>query len=115
MNTAHNITPITARRATQPLNRENASSTVILSKDQWLGACLDDYLFKLCGTDQVVWIPVASIRHAAQWDHAFAAEIDPDTQYSCARITISNPIRLCLIDQHQVTGEQLLPFLKESR
>lgn len=111
MNTAPNITPITLRNKAV----QTKDATVVLNKDQWLGECLDDYLFKLCGTDQVVWIPIECIRQTDQWDHAFVARIDPQALFSCARIMISNTIRMCLVDQHQVNGQQLLPYLMESR
>ncbi|TDR23582.1 hypothetical protein [Marinicella litoralis] len=88
--------------------------TVTLCKDQWLGECLDDYLFKLCGTDQVVWIPKDLLHDSSFNEHAFEAYISSDDIYCCARITISNSIRMCLVDQHQITGSQLMPYLNQS-
>ncbi|MCX7553402.1 hypothetical protein OS175_05885 [Marinicella sp. S1101] len=89
-------------------------SSVVLNKDQWLGECLDDYLFKLCGTDQVVWIPCKYICHSERLNHSFEVHIPPDEAFSCAKIVISNAIRICLIKQHLVKGSQLLPFLEKS-
>ncbi len=93
---------------------EQMYASVILNKDQWLGECLDDYLFKLCGTDQVVWIPSKYIHHSDKLIHAFEACIPLGQEYCCASLVISNTIRMCLIDQHPVQGQQLLPYLVES-
>ena len=87
------------------------SKNVRLNKDQWLGECLNDYLFKLCGTDQVVWIPKEILQQCSSDVHAFEACIDFKALYCCAKLSISNTIRMCLIDQHQVKGSQLMAFL----
>lgn len=86
-------------------------NTVTLCKDQWLGECLDDYLFKLCGTDQVVWIPKDILRISDINEQTFEVFISNDDIYCCARITISNSIRMCLVDQHQVKGSLLISYL----
>lgn len=114
MKQAHNITPIHDCNKLSNSSEYNSYDTVTMSKDQWLGECLDDYLFKLCGTDQVVWIPKNKLRPSPFDHHAFEASISFDEMYCCARLTISNSIRMCLVGQHQVKGSQLLPYLIES-
>lgn len=88
--------------------------TVIISKDLWMGESDGEHLFKLCGTDEVVWIPDEMIQTSYAHTNAFAINFADDTVFSCAKIMISNYIRLCLIKQHQVSGKQILPFMLES-
>ncbi len=114
MKHAQNITPILGSSHLGDQGTFNYPKTVTMSKDQWLGECLDDYLFKLCGTDQVVWIPKDRLKSSPCDEHAFEALISCDEMYCCARLTISNSIRMCLVGQHQVKGSQLFLYLFES-
>ena len=88
--------------------------TVYINKDQWLGICLDDCLFKLCGTDQVVWVPQNAVQLSQRVSNAFEVKISLDGSFCCAKIVISNSIRMCLVDQHQVRGSKLINSLHES-
>ncbi len=92
------------------LNHSINSGMVTLTKDQWLGVCLDDYLFKLCGTDRVVWLPKSAVKPSPCCDHAFEVYIAYEDKYCCARILITNSIRMCLVDQQQIIGSQLLAY-----
>ena len=114
MKHAHKITAIHDCQTLADHNVLNSHQTIIMSKDQWLGACLDDYLFKLYGTDQVVWLPKDKLKSATFNDRAFEANIACDEMYCCANLIISNTIRMCLVDQHQVKGSQLIPYLMAS-
>ena len=104
----------------QPLKQHSPNKhlpltqTVIISKDLWMGESEGEYLFKLCGTDEVVWIPSEMVQTSYAHAHAFEIRLTEDAVFSCAKIMISNFIRLCLIKQHQVSGKQILPFLLES-
>jgi hypothetical protein len=88
--------------------------TVHINKDQWLGTCLDDCLFKLCGTDQVVWVPQNTVQLSQRISNAFEVKISLDGSFCCAKIVISNSIRMCLVDQHQVRGFELINYLQAS-
>ncbi len=114
MKQAQNIISIQAHKQHRNQGRFKGFKSVIMSKDQWLGECLDDFLFKLCGTDQVVWIPKHMLQHSPTIANAFVVLIGSDQLYCCAKLMLSNTIRMCLIDQHQINGFQLLPFLIES-
>ena len=82
-----------------------------ISMDFFLGTVLDDYLFKLRGTDQLVWIPRHEVNPAGDKPHSFVLRLEAEALYCCARLMISNPIRMCLFDQHQVKGSNLIPYL----
>ena len=82
-----------------------------ISMDFFLGTVLDDYLFKLRGTDQLVWIPHHEVQASPGMNHCFELNLDLKRRYCCARLMISNPIRMCLFDQHQVKGKDLIPYL----
>ncbi len=110
MNHAQNIISLPDSINMENQNIGDNFKTVNISKDQWLGECLDDYLFKLRGIDQVVWIPKEFLRPSPE-DHAFTACIFSEDMYCCARLTISNCIRMCLVGQHQVKGCHLLSYL----
>lgn len=75
---------------------------------------MGDYLFKLCGTDEVIWIPEDSIKHATFNDHAFEITFHESDEFSCAKMTISNSIRMWLVDHHQVEGSHVLDYLRRS-
>lgn len=106
MNQTNNISSLSVK-ANQLIH------TVVISKDFWLGEWLDDYLFKLCGTDEVIWIPKENIRHASHVHNAFEIQINENDMFSCARLTVSNCIRMWLVNQHQVRGKQVLPYLRK--
>jgi hypothetical protein len=95
----------------QAIDSKQTAAALWIPMDMLLGHSLDEFLFKLCGTDQVVWIPeyAVSTRHLSP-DH-YLISIDTEASYCCARITISNTIRMCLTDQHQVSGRALMPYL----
>ncbi|MCB1581766.1 MAG: hypothetical protein R3E90_07385 [Marinicella sp.] len=95
-------------------NHPANQQTIIISKDLWMGESEGEYLFKLCGTDEVVWIPGEMVQTSYAHAHAFEVNFTENAVFSCAKIMISNFIRLCLIKQHQVSGKQILPFLLES-
>ena len=60
----------------------------------------------------MVWIPQHQVAVAPFIAHSYVLRLNPDNMYSCARMVISNPIRMGLIAQHQVKGKDLMPYLR---
>ncbi|MFC3194153.1 hypothetical protein ACFODZ_07860 [Marinicella sediminis] len=83
-----------------------------ISMDMYLGQCLDDFLFKLHGTDQLVWIPQEAVNTSPKEDNRYLITLQRKSMYCCARINISNTIRMCLVDQHRVSGTDLLNYMQ---
>ena len=86
--------------------------TLHISQDLLIAKSDDESLFKLPGTDEVVWIPNEMINdHSTKFGTVEIAFSDQDL-FSCAKMVVSNFIRMCLVKQHQVPGQQIINHFK---